>query len=122
MRSSRMSPRMKGANCVYCGDFATCRDHIIPRSFVSTRKRCASGSADPGATVPACKVCNDFLNSMIFASIEARVEYVRKRRMRKKLPIFLDLVDDESLREFAERSLAARAEAWSDEEYDAVWP
>ena len=49
-RSSGRKWLIKHDPCVYCGEKAETRDHIIPRSI--------GGVADYGNSAPACKSCN----------------------------------------------------------------
>lgn len=75
------------AVCVYCGDLATCRDHIVPYLYSGTSTKRRSGF-DPGRTVPACAICNSTLSSKLFQSWEERCHFIWEWRFRKGLPIF----------------------------------
>lgn len=44
-------PSLEGLDCVYCGEPADHRDHVIPRS--------RGGHAEEGNIVPACHTCNE---------------------------------------------------------------
>ena len=66
--------------CIYCGDNATDRDHVMPISWKSGIRNYRKGT-----TVPSCKDCNrGILGSKPFFTVEARQEYVAKI-LRKRL-------------------------------------
>jgi 5-methylcytosine-specific restriction endonuclease McrA len=53
-----------GNACRYCGDPATCVDHITPRAHL--------GSDDPENLVAACHPCNSRVSSQYFDSFEEK--------------------------------------------------
>ena len=66
-------------SCTYCGETAVSLDHVIPRSFLSSRKRSSSPSREPGFKVPSCTQCNSILGSRIFDNLVERKAYVHER-------------------------------------------
>jgi hypothetical protein len=65
--------------CVYCGDAATEKDHIIPYSYAgmcSVRSGKAGNYA--GETVPACKDCNSWLGSRMILTVAERKKAVAR--------------------------------------------
>jgi hypothetical protein len=75
------------AVCVYCGDPATCLDHIVPY-FYSGKSVKRQGGSDAGRTVPACQQCNGGLHSKLFKTWEERCHYIWEWRTARGLPIF----------------------------------
>lgn len=64
-------------SCFYCGESATCEDHVIPHSLV-----CKQGTARRGwsiDTLPACKECNSILSALVFNTLDERKERLRNR-------------------------------------------
>src|SRR5438105_4315346 len=61
--------------CAYCGEFASTRDHVVPRSW--------TGSAKPrwnqSEWVWACSECNSLLGSSIFDTFVDRREFIREK-------------------------------------------
>jgi hypothetical protein len=95
--------------CIYCNDEATARDHIIPVSFVSVRKR--RGKWPRGQNrdfqVSSCIECNNLLSNFIFDTMDNRMEYLIDR-LRRKYP---DASDDVLRRvKFMERSVSIQRE------------
>lgn len=70
--------------CVYCGDIATHRDHLVPRPWTG-----------PGArrfvpTVPACSDCNVRINDAAVFTIAGRADIVAaslRRKWKRELTI-----------------------------------
>lgn len=70
--------------CVYCGDTATSRDHLVPRAWTGNAIRKLV------ATVPACIDCNNRINAAHVFTIAGRSEVVAtslRRKWDKKLKI-----------------------------------
>lgn len=72
--------------CIYCGEEATTKDHIIPRSW--------GGSNDKSNLVPACKLCNTtrgdlaqeaFIQFLVFMKAEGKVLKELSRNQRKMM-------------------------------------
>ena len=72
-------PNKSDDTCEYCGEQATCRDHVIPRSYLR-----ATGKPNwrRDWTVPACHECNVLLGSQLLVTIETRAEYLLERYLR----------------------------------------
>jgi hypothetical protein len=89
--------------CYYCGDPATCLDHVIPHSFLNDLGAARTYSS---GVIPACAECNLLLGAAVFESLDERRRHVAwKVRVRyKKL-----LAEPEwSEREIMELGLAMR--------------
>ena len=68
--------------CVYCGDPATTKDHVVPYSFAGgLPSRLRKGGRDAGETVPACHDCNSWLGSRMLLTVTER-----KRAIAESLP------------------------------------
>jgi hypothetical protein len=63
----------KTTTCVYCGQTATTKDHLIPRLYTSVKMR-KKGSSDRGVgkTVDSCGECNLFLGSKLVVTVVDR--------------------------------------------------
>ncbi len=59
--------------CVYCGETATDRDHVIP---VSSK---ASSRHYDCETVPSCRQCNNWLGARYLITVEDRTAYIAGR-------------------------------------------
>jgi hypothetical protein len=75
------------AVCVYCGDLATCRDHIVPYLYAGLVPKRVGGNG-AGRTVPSCNTCNNALGSKLFKTWEERCHYIWQWRTNRGLPIF----------------------------------
>lgn len=63
-------------HCQYCGESASCVDHIVPWSY--------GGSDDDDNLVAACHICNLIASGKVFDTIdEKRVHIVARRHERK---------------------------------------
>ncbi len=68
--------------CVYCGDLATTKDHVVPYSFAGgLPSRLRKGGRDAGKTVPACHDCNSWLGSRMLLTVTER-----KKAIAESLP------------------------------------
>lgn len=70
--------------CVYCGRFATCRDHVVPISYIIQYldldiKPFRSGLRH----VPSCTECNSLLGNFYSLSISRKRAEVKRRLIRK---------------------------------------
>jgi hypothetical protein len=88
--------------CVYCGDVATDRDHVVPVSYTSV---CRNYSI--GEIVNACSDCNGTLSNVMVCSVPERAGYPfdRLQDKRGKLLAFKEWTDAE-LAEVAPRMAA----------------
>ena len=68
--------------CVYCGDRATTRDHVLPVTIAS---RLADLRAIKGGLliVPACSDCNGLAGGLLFKSVSAKRRYIRRRLLQR---------------------------------------
>jgi len=90
--------------CIYCGDLATDRDHVIPCAYRAAPRHYSNH------TVPACADCNrKILRDLPYFTVFQRCEYVAKS-LRERLADHLELFepDDEFTDSIAD--LALRAE------------
>ena len=69
--------RIDGLDCIYCGDRATCRDHVVPFSYDSIAERTAADFPHTNI-VPACNNCNVTLGNIFIVSIAERAAYLHK--------------------------------------------
>jgi len=60
--------------CAYCGESATDRDHIIPRSISNFNPK--SASTNKSNTIPSCKQCNVSLGNRFIITISERAEFL----------------------------------------------
>lgn len=70
----------------YCGNPATCEDHVIPHSLLSRVDTRRTGYGTD--TLPSCTECNSLLGSKVFDSLPDRKAYLAKQlrtRYRKEL-------------------------------------
>lgn len=58
--------------CFYCGDIATEEDHVIPHSFLHGLGAARTGYGTD--TLPACRECNGMLGSLVFDTLEERLD------------------------------------------------
>jgi hypothetical protein len=65
-----------GYLCVYCGEIATCIDHVIPWSW----SRCD----ELDNLVASCNDCNMMVSNMMFNDFGAKCQYIRHRRVSTK--------------------------------------
>ena len=73
-----------GQTCVYCGEKATCIDHIIPWSYCR--------SSEPTNLVPSCQECNSVAGSTVFDTFEMKRDYILgkiHKRRNKLISIWL---------------------------------
>jgi len=81
--------------CIYCGEYATDLDHVMPLHIVSTldmtgenvRKELKQGLS----LVPSCSECNSMAGSAPFDLIRDKREYVQNK-IRKKYAKYLNQV------------------------------
>lgn len=69
--------RAYGQTCYYCGEFATCIDHIVPAAY--------GGSNNFDNLVLACAYCNALASDRVFDDVDEKRDYIlRKRESRGK--------------------------------------
>lgn len=68
-------------SCVYCGDYWTDRDHLLPRNYTGEIYRLKT------PTVRSCGRCNSLLSDVLMPDVEERALYVagRERLHNKKM-------------------------------------
>lgn len=71
--------------CVYCGQIAGTRDHLVPRSISGETWRRSV------LTVPACGECNSLIGAVALYSITERREYAHNRLRVKRAKILLTI-------------------------------
>tara|TARA_R110000822_G_scaffold23288_4_gene72217 strand:- start:8029 stop:8526 length:498 start_codon:yes stop_codon:yes gene_type:complete len=59
--------------CVYCGEIADTKDHLLPRGFTGEADRLRV------PTVPACVECNSTLNAIHMPDVMDRREFLHKK-------------------------------------------
>lgn len=70
--------------CIYCGDFYTDQDHLLPRGWTGESQRKVT------PTVPSCSQCNNILGAHFIPRIHERAAQVAHRlriKYRKELSI-----------------------------------
>lgn len=115
--------------CVYCGEAATGRDHVIPMLWAATALQLdTSGFRTLRrwlVTVPACSSCNSIGADRVFASLSQKREFIQKN-LRTKLRKMASVRWDED--ELAEVGYHLRTHIVAKQnEYDrlrrrAYWP
>lgn len=75
---------VNGRDCLYCGEVAEVRDHVLPlnRLEVMTPAEVMAAS-DLLLLVPACRECNGWLNSQFFPTLDARQKAVQEHYVQK---------------------------------------
>lgn len=68
--------------CVYCGDQASQRDHVVPHSVTNSRED--KYDFDHTKVVPACKECNAALYNRPLFTVAERAQWLLVR-LKKKL-------------------------------------
>jgi len=64
-----------GQICYYCGEFATCIDHIVPVSF--------GGGNNISNLVLSCSWCNLLAGDNVFETLDEKQDYILIRRARR---------------------------------------
>lgn len=65
----RKQPKLRiNKNCHYCGEPATCYDHVIPYSLVGHNT----------LLVPACDECNGLLGARLFQSLGEKKSFIAR--------------------------------------------
>lgn len=77
--------------CIYCGQRANSRDHLLPRTWTGDAKRHFV------VTVPACRTCNTLLRDTLTWSITERraVAHARLRKKYRKVLAQIDFTEEE---------------------------
>jgi len=98
----------QGRDCCYCGDPATCRDHVVPVSFQTLIPRRKGTRIRFGPTAAACFDCNAGLSDRFFNSFDARCQFARDRLAKRAKPIHWSEAElnklDYKLQTYARRS------------------
>ena len=77
--------------CVYCGSpFDVCRDHVIPTSYLRTKRR-----YEGDWLVPACRECNSTLGDRLIFNVPDRACYILGQVQRTKAKYLNSVVWDE---------------------------
>ena len=87
-----------GLECIYCGEPATDRDHVVPHSLTSKVER----SWTTSEVVPACRDCNGSLHNRPLLTIAARADWLLRRLFRKQGSLKGRPWTDEELMELGE--------------------
>lgn len=75
-----MATNIRTLRCVYCGDLATCRDHVIPACVLGYRRRHFRRG---DWIVSACHECNQILGSELLVTVPTRAEYLFARYQKR---------------------------------------
>ena len=67
--------RAYGQVCYYCGEFATCIDHLVPVSF--------GGGNNIDNLVLSCSWCNLLASDNVFETLDEKQDYILMRRAKK---------------------------------------
>jgi len=63
-------------NCIYCGEYADTKDHVIPVLFM--KLLIEAGDTETRSTiVPCCLECNCIASSRVFSSLYEKFKYIR---------------------------------------------
>ena len=65
--------------CTYCGVRAEHRDHVVPFSYNSSRKKRRASDYNEDDCVPACRECNLTAGSRVFDSVEEKRDYIQQK-------------------------------------------
>lgn len=68
--------KVYGQSCYYCGEFATCIDHIIPISY--------GGGNNIDNLVLSCSLCNLIAGDKVFNDVDEKGDYIRLKRAKKQ--------------------------------------
>lgn len=96
---------LKNKNCCYCGQPATCHDHITPISYTrKTGKRKTSREHNEEHrrkyTVGSCQECNSLLSNYHLLTISERASYLADRlAQRYKKTLEMPFWSEEELQE-----------------------
>jgi hypothetical protein len=84
-----------GLECVYCGEPATDRDHVVPHSLINNRD--AKRTYDGCEVVPACRDCNGALHDRPIVTIAERANWLltRLRKKLSKMPVWSEVAINE---------------------------
>lgn len=74
-------------DCTYCGDPATCRDHVIPVAYQTNDRKRKGEHSRHGPMCWACSDCNSHLSSRYFDSFKERCVWAHWRIERRVNPI-----------------------------------
>lgn len=94
-------------NCVYCGESATEKDHVIPLSYYYNGERKGRHlTAEYGKEnlVDSCKECNVMAGGKVFDDIEKKKEYIQERiTLKYKKVINMPFWSDDEIKEMSGR-------------------
>lgn len=91
-------PDYPGLDCVYCGELAGTKDHLLPRNFTGESDRLRV------PVVPSCQECNSILSESYMPDVLERREYVQNR-LRIKYKKYLRVIQwgESDLAEFGDQ-------------------
>lgn len=94
-----------GSACVYCGELATDREHVVPYWFVEGLISARKGEAEGLWTwvVPSCSECNSIAGPLLFVTPSQKRKHIREHLA-------------------AKYSSEIDGPAWSDEDYEDLGP
>ena len=72
--------------CIYCGDIAETKDHVIPYSFigkVDRKKNRSPYTNSIGETVDSCLECNMLLSNKMLITVKDRTKYLFEKVKRR---------------------------------------
>lgn len=88
-------PDYPGTDCVYCGELADTKDHLLPRNYTGDAERIRV------PVVPSCRECNSTLNDIYMPDVIERREYVQsKYKIKYKSLLKVIWYSDSDLLEF----------------------
>ena len=92
--------------CVYCGEDADTKDHVVPVSYYFNGKRTGRHlTADFGEEnlVDCCRECNCMANNKVFDNIQAKREYIQERIKEKyKKVVNMPFWSDDEIKELGQ--------------------
>lgn len=71
--------KIVGMDCIYCGESAECRDHVIPFCYNNSTGKRKEIDYHSENVVPACNECNGYLGSQFITNIAERALYLANR-------------------------------------------
>jgi len=69
---------IKHLDCIYCGERAAHRDHVIAYSYNSSNRKRTAKDYPCDEIVPACQECNLLLSNFYLPTIAERAAYLAK--------------------------------------------
>lgn len=91
--------------CFYCGDDATCKDHIIPVSYYYSgkrqpKKKYLTSEYGKENLIDSCNECNNIAWNKIFQDVFAKKEYIQEKiKLKYKKVVNMPFWSEEEINE-----------------------